>query len=400
MTGAFSIMFLVLAVVLRLHDIGFKKVTLRLFNLFSLTFIIIGPLFLLIFIYWYNYQRISSVIASPGNIIEHTRWVKSDIPVYFVNDSTLFSLALDGGDRQVVFNADDQIREFHFSPDGNHLLVMTNQSIYLIERNTLKNRLVDSVLSFGTDGQLNDLGGRRDIKGVVSNIQWSPDSRKFCYEVARWSPYSSQSQLYIFDIGSEEKIKIQSPTRKLSLPYWDLKSENLYFIRYEAKDVSREAYPFEIKLWKIPLSTLKAEFVFQMPVKEAKAPLSSLGVRGIDLFLDYDYLNFGRAGQTQNWLSEDKATIGIDEDDHLYIVKGKWFRKRLFKIRRQEVEDELSLFKYKGGSLMINQIGWIPGGNYVLMNHRSLGLLVLDPWYGRVGQLAKIQADFFGWLRK
>jgi len=59
MTGAFIIMFLVLAVVTKFDDLDFKKVTLRFLNLFTLMFIIGGLLFLLVFIYWYNYLRVS-----------------------------------------------------------------------------------------------------------------------------------------------------------------------------------------------------------------------------------------------------------------------------------------------------------------------------------------------------
>jgi hypothetical protein len=53
--------------------------------------------------------------------------------------------------------------------------------------------------------------------------------------------------------------------------------------------------------------------------------------------------------------------------------------------------------QYKGGDLVVKQIRWIPGGRYVIMQHRYLGVLILEPATGKIGLLIEADGHTFGW---
>ncbi|MFH0984169.1 MAG: hypothetical protein V1882_01385, partial [Candidatus Omnitrophota bacterium] len=296
-----------------------------------------------------------------------------------------------------VFSGSDPVKEYHFSPDGKCLVVVTQGGLFLVDRKTNQSERIDALQEMASaQGQEQ----ATEIKGNIGGIRWAPDSRKFVYEMARWSKVSSQDNVYLYDLQGKKKRMIQSPTRRISSLYWDEKSENLYYLYHESKGPSKEMSDYEVAVFRIPVVDLTPELIVRIPVEDASVPVENLDLRGIDLFLDGDKLSFGVPGKENDLVSETGVKLGIDEKDYLYFVSSKWFRKRLYKIPREPRPDDIARYQYKGGDLVIGHIRWIPGGHYVIMEHRYWGVLILEPSTGRIGLLVRANGHTFGWFQK
>ena len=356
--------------------------------------VVVGQLLLLLavwYLFWLNYYRPAPVIQFPENVLADTSWVKDDLKIYFIDGNRLQSVEVNGRNKQDILIAADPLKEYHFSPDGKYLLGVTSREIYLIERSTGEKQLIDSL------GHPDDVG---EWRGVISGVRWSPDNRHFCYEVARWSSYSSQNHLYIYDILEKQKRALQSPTRRISSLYWDRDGVNLYYVEREAKDTSVHAYAFGVNVFRIPLISLQPEFVVKIPVEQAGMPIKNLTVRGINLFFGGDMLSFSQGPGRDILVSDNGKTLGVDEEDHLYYVSKKWFRTRLLRILREASPGDIARHAYKGGDLTITQIRWIPGGRYAIIHHRYLGLLIVEPATRKIGLLIAAKWNAFGWYDK
>ncbi len=388
-----TIFFVVLFLSLKLKEISLKDIFRSAIRYILFMTIVVGQITLISivgYLFWLNYQKPALRFQFPEDILSNTHWVKDNLRIYFIDGRHLRSIRVNGRDQRDVLTADEFIKEYHFSPDGKHLLVVAGQKLYSVDLENWRSVLIDSVGGLESSG---------DLKGVLSGIRWAPDSRHFCYEIARWSRYSSQDRLYVYDIENGEKRAIQSPARRISSLYWDRSSGNLYYLRHEAKDTSVHTYAFDVHVFRIPLATLVPESVAEIPSERSSVPIENLNIRGIDLFLDADQLSFTQAPIPQSLVSEKGSALGIDEDDNLYFVAQNWFRKRLCKIPREPVLSDMSRYQYKGGDLVVKQIRWIPGGRYVIMQHRYLGVLILEPVTGKIGLLIEADGHTFGWYK-
>ncbi len=357
----------------------------------SLMIMLAGYLFLI------NYVR-ASMITLEERTIYDISWVKSQMPIYYIVGQSLMSIQVNGQDEKKVFEVPYRIREYHFSPDGQFILVVTEKDIYKFNRKNGDSELIDTLSTTVTEDQKESQQPPAQSKGVIHNVRWAPDSQKFCYELVKWSKFSSQDTLYVYNLNDEKKYAIHNPTREVSALSWDMASENLYYTQFEAKDTSRYSYPYEIRIFKVPLSTLHPELVEKIPYREPHLSSLNLKLRNIKLFTQGDKLSFGRSGLKENeWSSEDGPRIGIDEDDHLYYIKNRWWRKRLYKIPSVFIKSDMPRYKYGKGVLVIYNIKWLPGGHYVVLGHRSRGILILEPSSGKVGQLVSEKGDTFGW---
>lgn len=348
------------------------------------------------YLYWKNYRRPAPELQLSRDVLASTRWVKSDVRVYFIDNNALRSIRVDGRDSEDVFLADAPVKEYHFSPDGAHLLVLTQNDLFLLNRKTKEHRRVDALKEPVAQG---GTGATEGVRGSISGIRWAPDSRKFVYEVARWSEFAAQDNVYIYTLGDHTKRSVKSPTRRISSLYWGQEGDGLYYLRHEARDPSLHSSAFDVKVFRIPLATLTPELVAEIPFEKSSVPIENLKLRGIHLFLGGDRLSFGRPGG-EDWLvSPEGASVGIDEDDYLYFVSKRWFRRRLFKIPRETGAADVPRHQYKGGDLAVRHIRWIPGGRYVIMEHKYWGVLILEPSTGRVGLLVRANGHTFGWYR-
>ncbi len=350
------------------------------------------------YLYWENYQRPAPELdlKLDRDISASTRWVKNDTKVYFIDEGALRSVKVNDRDSEDVFIGKDPIKEYHFSPDGKYLIILTQKELFLLNRKTKQSQRIDTL------DQLNVQEKDRQeeaVKGSISGIQWAPDSQKFVYEIARWSKFSAQDDVYLYDLKEQQKRAIKSPARRISSLYWDQLSDHLYYFHYEAKDTSVYPSAFEVKVFRISTATLLPELIMRIPFDEASLPIENLKFRNIDLFLDGDRFSFGRPGRENDLVSEKGSSLGIDENDYLYFVNAKWFRKRLYKIPREPSATDLPRYQYKGGDLMIDHIRWIPGGRYAIMEHKYWGVLILEPSTGKVGLLIRANGHTFGWYR-
>jgi len=384
-------MFIFLVVSIWVSEIPAKRIF-RSFVTGFVTFSVCTFLFVAIsvssYVWWKNYHSPNEDLQIPRDILEDTRWVRGHLRVYYVDDNELHSIKINGKDEQTVFIAEHPIREYHFSPDGQYMLVVSMGDIYLLN---LKDSSAQSI------DMINPSGLQEGHKGSISGVRWAPDSKKFCYEIARWSQYSSKDNLYVFDIEKGSKEQINSPARRISSLYWDNKSENLYYLRHEALDPKIHAYEFDIKVLRISLTTLTPELITTISSKSESIPIESLNLRDVDLYLEGDKLSFNRLSRKENLVSKYGTHVGIDDDDYLYIVKNEWFRQRFFKIPRRPDLKMPIRYQYKGGDRVINRIQWTPGGRYLLMEHADLGAIVLDSKTRKIGRLMKQSGYAFGW---
>lgn len=393
-TGCAWILFFFIILALKLKDVSIRGLFYSTVRNILLIAIVVGQVILLVlsgYLYWKNYQRPARELDYSWDVSASTQWVKDDVRIYFIDDNALRSIKINNQDSEDVFLGDDPVKEYHFSPDGKYLIVLTQRELFLLDRKTKEKLRVDTL------GQLK--GGDEGIKGSISGIQWAPDSQKFVYEVARWSKFSMQDSVFVYSVESQKKRVIRSPTRQISSLYWDQQSENLYYLNHEAQDTSLHPAAFEVKVFRISLETLVPELITQIPYEKSSVPVENLSFRGIDLFLSGDRFSFGRSVPEDYLVSEKGSSIGIDEDDYLYFVGNKWFRKRLYKIIREPQVADTPRYQYKGGDLLINHIRWIPGGRYVIMEHRYWGVLIMEPSSGKVGLLIRANGRAFGWYQ-
>jgi len=339
------------------------------------------------YLYWANYHKPVEYLHIPGSITQNALWVKSNQKIYFIDGNDLLATQANGRNSAYIYEGTQPLREYHFSPDGNYILVVTGVELILVDLNTLENIVIDQ------------LGARADqkmLKGVIDGVRWSKDSHAFYYEISRWSPYSAIDSMYIYFLKGREKRLIESPARRISQVYWDNSSENLFYLRYEMGD---HATIHQLKVVKIPIDTLRPKIEFEIPYDSKVFPKDALELRGINLFMQVDILSYGGQGERTQLIADNGRRVGIDDEDNFYIINEKWFKRRLFKVRRKSknVDEEFKRYQYKGGDLALNNIRWLPGGQYVIMEHYDLGILILDPLKLKIGQLVFKQGRNFGW---
>jgi hypothetical protein len=384
---AFSIFFGTIQGILVFGDAQAKKVIKNVVNEWFLMVLLVLQLAAIVSIYWINYKTPAPPLNEVKTILPDTQWVESDKRIFYVDRNELDSIMVDGSGMQTVFASPDIIREFQFSPDGQHMILATHRDLYLINLDSLQPKLIDT-LGEEIEGS--------DLKGSISGIRWASDGQKFCYDVTRWSPYSSQENLYVYYLATGAKNSVRNLIKRTSSVYWDRASQNMYYFYYEAKDPSVHAYGYDIKVFKIALADLTSILVAQIPSEESRASIESLAARNIDLYVENEELSFDRFISKETWYSDQGSYVGIDQDDYFYFVPNQWFRKRLFYVPRKPKEGT-DQYQYKGGDLVVEQIRWLPGGRYVVMKHKDLGILVLEPGLGKMGKLVESSESFFGW---
>ena len=393
-------LFFLTLVAVKFSDIRIQKVFHATIKGLLFTFIIVGQIVLCVilgYLYWINYRKPAPEIKLADNLIATTHWVKEDVRVYFINNKILRSVKVNGQDRKDVFQANELIKEYYFSPDGAFLLVLTQNDLFFIDQKTGKNYRIDGLKKINPQESQEE---KESIDGSIGGIQWAPDSQKFVYEIARWSKYATQDNVYIYTVKDRTRRSIKSPTRRISSLYWGRHDNNLYFFRHQAQDPSIYSSAFEVKVFRIPLSTLTPEFVTQIPFDKFSVPIENLNFRDIELFFGGTKLSFGRPTRDHRAVSANGSIVGVDEEDYLYTTKTRWFRKRLFRIPREINKEDMTRYHYKGGDLVIDHIRWIPGGRYVIMEHKYWGVLILEPSTGRIGSLIQAHGRAFGWYQR
>jgi hypothetical protein len=320
-----------------------------------------------------------------------TEWVEEDLKIYFIHENQLVRMNANGTQREVVFESAGAVRTYHFSPDGMHVLIATESGLWALHQRDQSRREIE-ILAQGDEPPGAGKGG---VDGGV----WGPDSRRFCYHVARWTEFSSIDHWIIYNLADQSKQMLKSPALKINALLWDKKGEHLYNLWFNALDTTVYANPYEVKVYQIPLTTLKPELIIMFPFDEQKLPQENLSLRGIDIFTRGQDLSFGQEGKKHfSRISAQGARIGVDDFDYLYYIHNRWWRRKLFRIPRVPRRSDIPRYQYSGGELAIKHMRWTPSGRYVVMEHYFLGLLVLEPQTGKIGLLAnEKEGNTFGW---
>jgi hypothetical protein len=354
--------------------------------------ILVGFCFLLQYVYWINYGRptVQRVVREDSKEIltsQDTYWINDPLQLFYVRNNELRTISLNGKNDRSVFKLEEPILEYSFSPDNKYLLTITAPALYLVDIKGLTIRKIEEIFPPGQKVS-------PEFRGSISGCQWSPDSSRFVYEVSRWSKFTTQFNTYIYDVTNLQKNIIKSPTRKLSSLFWDKNGENLFYFNYEERDTLLYDYPYDVKVFRVPLTNYVPELVTEVPYDKRDLPLERLKERGIDLIPGTTAVFRDKAPDIL--VSEKGLRVGIDSDDFFYFVPNQWFRRRYFRIPRRS--DPISQrYAYKGGDLLIEQIRWLPGDKYVLLRHRDWGFLIFEPGTGRLGLLGLKDGSNFGW---
>lgn len=347
-----------------------------------LLFVILGAL------YWKQTHAAIEPIQTSSKLLYTTRWAKSPFEIYFIEDDGLYAIQVNGENKRRVLQTNELIREYQFSPDGRYLLVVTYKSLYLVNPKTGQNILIE---------RLHLDGDEVSQRGVINGVRWAPKSEQFCYGVSRWSRFSSQNAYYIYQLEEAKKLRLKTPARRLSSLYWDQTGENLYYLRYQANDTNYHATAFDIKIYRLSVKTLSPILVNTIPSQTDDVPLEGLELRNIDLFLDGKQWIFTRDQQLDQLVSARGDRVAIDAQDFLSLWNVNGNVRRLFKVNRHEVMSTAPRYQYRGGDLTLKSIRWLPDDRYVLLVHKYLGPLILDPEKGKLGILIGATAHGLGW---
>ncbi len=345
---------------------------------------------LTITIWWNNYNSPFINFDLHDEISTNVDWVDEDLTVYIVNENELLGVKANGTGQHSVFTSDEKIRDFQFSPDGRYMLIATYKKLFLFDRDSTEQQLIDAV---DLDKQ------NKNLKGTISGIRWAPNSRYFVYELARWSKYGSKDEIFVYDLEDGSRQTISSPKRKLSTLYWSMDSQSLYYLKSDSQELDEREIIYKIKIYRIDIDDYKIDFVADIRTDDSKFPQHHFDMLGIDLYQPEDILTFGRVGEIGILKSPKGAEVGIDSR-HFFYYKAGWFRKRLFKVSRDVDTSKKPTMLNTYGEHILRQIRWTPSGDYVIMDHPYWGILVLDPKKRKIGQLYPYEVSAYGWFSK
>lgn len=377
-------------------------------------------------------------VESELTVLANTRWVEDDLKIYYARRNELWSVALNGDDSRKLVETKDNIRDFYFSHDGSHLALITYTELYLLRLSDREAWSVDAV------------SPTEFLKAVITNLQWAPDNQKICYEILSWSQSSFTNNIYIYDLVTRKRIELESPTSKIRSLHWSTDSQKLYFIHHEALDLKVSGYPFDVTVFEASVQGGPMQLVAQFPFDELKLPANHLAARDIYLFVDdkknhfklgrlaadetvshsgdeigideKDYMYYSKRTEKKrflewllgglikdnkqkganfsSWVSEKGEIFEIDIAGHLYYLKDKVSKKKLFRVPRKLDPDIQMDYQPKGGELVVQRLRWLPGGHYVMLYHDFWGTLILDPKQGLLGPLIDADVKLVGWYSR
>jgi len=378
---------IVIYALVKLRMIGIKRLK-RIILSGTLIFLQVVGYGLMLYIHFYNISS-KEAMDKGIEISVYTQWVKDDIEVYFMKGSLLQTVHVRGGQPRTIYSAESPIREYHFSPNGQKMLIVSQQALVVMNRKDGSVEKIDTIPKPRPNQKTPD-------RGVIQGVQWAPDSQKFCYRVVAWGGHYYKDNWIIHDLKTGKKSRINDVGYQLSSLKWDVQGENLYYLWFEALDTSDFANPFEVKVIKVPLDTMRPKEVVRFFYDQSTIPPSHLAVRNIYLF-EVGHLVFTRQKRPREVaVSSTGARIGVDEEDHLFYVKNQWWKKRLYFVPR--IPDTRQAYPdFEVGQLVIQNPRWLPSGRYVIMEHYLFGIVILDPKTEQLGILVNDDCRGVGW---
>ncbi len=305
-----------------------------------------------------------------------TLWVKEEIPLYLILYNKIVRINLNGLGLQDVYQTDDLIDEYYFSPDGKHLVVNMTRKLVLVDFISGKDEIVEELV-FNSP----------DLKGALSRLTWDRESKKFFYMRSLWSPVSSYEEYFVYTIAAHKNVGLKGPSYRLMDVYWDWEGKNLYYARPTQKD-KFDPYKFSFKIFRIPMDTFKPQLVDTLSTDKGQLPTMDLRSLEIKLFVPQAPLAFKKKESHHlSAVSTKGMEIRLNKDDYLYYGEKGSPLKKLIRLPRLYLKKETPL----------KHLEWASGGRYVLLVHRSLGILVFDPLTRKIGRLIDLKAEGLGW---
>lgn len=312
-------------------------------------------------------------------LLPDTSWVEEKFPIYFIDGNKLGLINIDGTGLKYVFTANNPIREYIFSPDGKHTLVVTKQKLYQLDRESNHIEIIDYLGSVEGEWE----------KGLIHNIKWSPDSQRFLYCFVRWSSERhSKSHFYLYDRIAKEKKLVEASFAAAASSWWDMDGKNFYYSEYEIKKAPSPYY--KVKIFRISLATLNSELVKEFESNDYSLKFLNLEPLKINLFTTQDDLEFAAASNRTFDLSSDRdVKLGLDKNDYLYYEDSEGNRKDL----------NIKIPRNFQGVFLVSNLRWIPDSKYVIIDYwPTSSIFILEPVTGRMGKLINGRAS--GWYQK
>ncbi|MEW5894990.1 MAG: hypothetical protein AB1650_04455, partial [Candidatus Omnitrophota bacterium] len=315
-----------------------------------------------------------------------TSWTNSSLKVFYTVDNKLFTVRLDGSEREEIFTAADVIKQGVFSPDGRWIAVKTGSTLDVVKPSKkIQERVFDIAQPLPDKGSI-DIGG----------IQWSPDSKKICYFVTKRSRVSSQTGWFVFNLSTGEHDKLPLTLQQNIFLSWGSDSERLYF-HYVKSDEREGKKVFKTSWYEIQLATLTPVLVKEIVHGEIDVSDEILKKHNIRVYASDKRLRFE---SPQPFIRdvfinhEDGRRLFVNKKLQLCYQSKYGVRFRLFGL--STMGQYMMFFSPgKASDLTIEDVRWTPSGNYVLMKHVVHGLILLQPVSRRAGVLAE-QAGIYG----
>jgi hypothetical protein len=250
----------------------------------------------------------------------------------------------------------------------------------------------------------------------ISQVFWDKDGKVLYYFNSQLKDASTPRKVYAVDVFKISLEKLE-PEADVSFFYQDdapvpdpvvkpyvespsaqkvqARNKNSWVAPSKPKDANKTGFVWINRLKEVEKETAPSLMTEGFKDELSFIPVDRLETYGIHLYLDGIKYSFVRNQSYEDWISDSGSFIGIDDSDYLYFVKDKWFKKRMFKVER-EYDPQIN-HQYAGGKLVVDQMRWLTGSKYVLMNHKDWGVLLLDPYHGKIGVLIRAQDPLVGW---
>ena len=391
--GSFLLLFLTILIFVRLSDFEIRKRLNVYIQNFLFFVVLTGQIIFIVMLV----QRHENVAASrtsenDAHLQRKQDFVKQDLDVFFIDGNALKSINIKTRQETHIFYSDQAVREYHFSQDGTKLAVVTENRLHVVDLSTLDHKQIESAL----DGQMTG----SSIKGSINHFRWAPDGRKLCYEINRWTEFSSKSDLVFYDVESGLKKSIPSPLKKLSALYWDETGKNIYYGIFTSNRLLQAYRPFDIQIYRIDTDTLSSQYVLTLAYQDTTFPVDELAAEhDIKLYTHGEQLSFGSGKTSRNDTDKMDGRLGVDDGD-LYVTSRDLIKRALLDDSQENAAPNNLLFKEAKGESVLGDILWLPQKQYALLADKQRGLVIIEPRMSNVALLADVRAEGVGWYRQ
>jgi|GEM_PF-4473738 len=317
-----------------------------------------------------------------------TQWVSHPEKIFYAIGTRLYSIRTDGSRNRLVAEAQQDIKQAVFSPDGTAIVLKTEAEVLMAfpDGRPLETvyRIPDTMQSSG------------NIRIRIGGIQWSPDSRKICFFLDKTSQAASQTQWFVYDGINPQARAISMGMYQDVYLNWSQDSRGLYFS--QRIGVRDHDAPYFWKWFEISLEMLKPDWKADIRHAQLDVPEDVLKANGILTAHEDPRLRFESPRlftRGSHVISPTGRRLWVNRQLQLCYQSAYGVQFSLFGLSR--LGDYL-MFPPDGreAELTVQDVRWLPSDRYALIRHYTHGLLVLDPVRRRVGVLVQDRVSIFG----